>query len=142
MAYRHICVCSIHHPIRTWCVYSYFNSACMLLFLILPFLIWVTKTSSLSQGQFLNLVPKGSLLLLLGSFFVGDLSILCRKGNYLQVLLVLVLQQCGTAARRTALQSPLLCCNAYLIPVCLKETKTERSFFRARNPTIKYNTSK
>ena len=40
--------------------------------LILPFLIWVAKTSSLLQGQFLNLVRKVSLLFSFGSFlFVG-----------------------------------------------------------------------
>ena len=39
------CVYVIHHRIRTWCI-SYFNSACMLLFFILPFLSRVAKTSS------------------------------------------------------------------------------------------------
>ena len=45
---RILCVLHfIHDPIRTWCI-SCFNSTCMLLFLVLPFLIRVAQTSSFS----------------------------------------------------------------------------------------------
>ena len=64
-------ICFTYHPIRTWCI-SYFKSAFVLLFLVFPFLIWITKTSSLSKGHFLKLNQKVSLLFLLrvGSFLV------------------------------------------------------------------------
>ena len=66
----------IYHPICTWFI-SYFKSACILLFLVLPFLIWVAKTSSLSSWQFLELVQKVSLLLLLDFFFL--LGLCCME---------------------------------------------------------------
>ena len=77
------CMCFIHHPIRTWCI-SCFNSACVLLFLILPSLVWVAKTSSPSWGQFLSLVQKVNLLFSLGSFlFVVLISSFLFVGLYI-----------------------------------------------------------
>ena len=37
-----------HHQIRTWCVSYFISACCMLLLHVWPFLLWVSKTISLS----------------------------------------------------------------------------------------------